>query len=538
MKIRKIFALTLLLLLMPAFVFAEDFKEININVDIDKNGIGEVKEVWQINEDNRDYTERYKAINNLQGIKIENFSVNALGKDFTELSPWNIDASFEDKAYHYGRIDREDEVELTWGISEFSDNTYNLNYKINPIVVGLNDSDMLFFKFVGENFDPKPKKVEIKIKGYEPFKDIKMWGFGMEGEIHNVNGEIVMTSSGYVDYATVMLKFPKGYFNTAYKIDKDFNDYATLAAEGSHWENREGETYQKPMSTVEKTALGGVGLAVLGVIYFVGRLIALGFSKKRIENKKELATIKDLKGEYFKDLPYQGSLEDLAFFISQSSLVINDLAGNYINAFILRWSLNGNIEFIEEGSGYSKNKIKVISRPKDMGPLEEELFDMIAGASEENGKDYMTAKDFKKYVKANKEDMENYYDEFEDKSIEALKAGGYLENYNYEKKFLFSKKRGTELRVTENGKELWENLIKFKNYLKDYGDQVTDEVEFEKWQDFLIYSSIFFLDEEFVRGASAYPAYINNYALYNTHIITSRKFSKDINSSLPSCNGI
>ena len=73
--------------------------------------------------------------------------------------------------------------------------------------------------------------------------------------------------------------------------------------------------------------------------------------------------------------------------------------------------------------------------------------------------------------------------------------------------------------------------------MKDYGDQVTDEVEFEKWQDFLIYSSIFFLDEEFVRGASAYPAYINNYALYNTHIITSRKFSKDINSSYQAATG-
>ena len=85
MKFKKIFTLTLLLFLIPVFVFAEDFKEININVDIDKNGIGEVKEVWQINEDNRDYTERYKLINNLQGIKIENFSVNGLGKDFTEL---------------------------------------------------------------------------------------------------------------------------------------------------------------------------------------------------------------------------------------------------------------------------------------------------------------------------------------------------------------------------------------------------------------------------------------------------------------------
>lgn len=537
MKFRKIFTLTLLLLLMPAFVFAEDFKEININVDIDKNGIGEVKEVWKINEDNKNYTERYKLINNLQGIRIENFSVNGLGKDFTELMPWNIDASFEDKAYHYGRIDREDEVELTWGISEFSDNTYNLSYKINPVIVGLNDSDMLFFKFVGENFDPKPKRVQIKIRGFEPFKDVKMWGFGMEGEIHNVNGEILMTSSAYVDYATVMLKFPKGYFDTTYKIDKNFNDYANQAAKGSEWEDREGQAYQKPMSTLEKSALSGIFLAVLSVIYFVARLITLGFSKKRIENKKELATIKDLKGEYYKDLPYKGPLEDLAFFISQAYLVDSNLVGNYINSFILKWSLNGNIEFIEEGSGFSKNKIKIISEPKNMGPLEEELFQMISSANKENNAEYMTAKDFKKYVKANKDDMENYYDEFEDKSIEALKAGGYLENYSYEKKFLFAKKTGTELRVTEKGKELWENLIKFKNYLKDYGDQVTDEVEFEKWQDFLIYSSIFFLDEEFVRGASAYPAYINNYALYNTHIITSKNFSKDINSSYQAATG-
>ena len=73
--------------------------------------------------------------------------------------------------------------------------------------------------------------------------------------------------------------------------------------------------------------------------------------------------------------------------------------------------------------------------------------------------------------------------------------------------------------------------------MKDYKDQVTDEVEFEKWQDFLIYSSIFFLDEEFARGASAYPSYINNYALYNSHILTSRDFSKNINNSYQAATG-
>lgn len=537
MKIKKIFLLSILFIMLPIFTFAENFKGIKIYVEIDKNGIAKVNEVWQINEDNEDYTERYKLINNLRGIKIEDFSVKALGKDFTELMPWDIDASFDDKAYHYGRIDREDEVELTWGISEFSDNTYNLNYKINPLVVGLNDSDMLFFNFVGENFDPKPENVEIRIRAYEAFKDVKMWGFGMEGEIHNVNGEIIMTSSGYVDYATVMLKFPKGYFNTAYKIDKNFEDYANMAAKGSDWENREGEAYQKPMSFAEKSFLGGIAFAVVLVIYYVARAISLGFNKKKIQNRKDIPFLSDLEGEYFKEVPYHGPIEDLAFFISQSHLVMDDLVANYINSYILKWNLQGAIEFVEEGSNFSKNKIKIISRPKDMGPAEEELFEMISKAKKLKGEEYMTAKDFKKYVKKNKSLMEDYYNEFEDKSIDALKEKGYLENYRYEKKFLFSKKTGTELRVTEKGKELWENLIKFKNYLKDYGDQVTDEVEFEKWQDFLIYSSIFFLDEEFVRGAENYPTYINNYALYNTHILHSRNFSKTINKTYQDVTG-
>lgn len=537
MKIKKIFFLSILFMILPIFVFAEDFKGIKIDVEIDKNGIAKVNEVWQINEDNKDYTERYKLINNLRGIKIEDFSVEALGKDFTELVPWDIDASFEDKAYHYGRIDREDEVELTWGISEFKDNIYNLSYKVNPLVVGLNDSDMLFFQFVGDNFDPKPENVDIIIKGFEDFKDVKMWGFGMEGEIHNVDGVIQMKSSGYVDYATVMLKFPKGYFNTAYKIDKNFEDYANMAAEGSHWENREGETYEKPMSTGEKTALGGVFAAVLAIIYFVARAVSLSFNKRKIQNKKELPKIKDLKGEYFKEIPYEGAMEDLAYFIAEAYLVTGDLVGNYINAFILKWSLQGAIEFIEEGRGYSDNKIKILKRPENMGPMEEELFDMISAAKEENDKEYITAKDFKKYVRKHRKEMENYYEEFQTSSIRNLRERGYLEDYVYEKKFLGSKRRGKELRVTEKGKVLYENLIKFKNYLKDKLEQVTEEVEFEKWEEYLIYSSIFFLDKDFVEGAKAYPAYVNNYALYNTHILASRNFSKKINQSYQSGSG-
>lgn len=537
MKIKNLIKLTILFTLLPILVFAEDFKSIKIDADIDKDGVARVKEVWQINEDNKDYTERYKRIENLQGIKIENFSLNALGRDFTEKMPWDIDASLEDKAYHYGRIDKEDQVELTWGISEFKDNIYNLSYTINPLVVGLNDADMVFFNFVGDNFNPKPERVEINIKGFEDFKDVEMWGFGLEGEIHNVEGVIQMISSGYVDYATVMLKFPKGYFNTAYKIDKNFDDYANMAAKGSDWENNEGQAYQKPMSRGEKAALGGIFAAVAAVIYFVARAVSLSFNKRKIQNKKELPTIKDLKGEYYKNIPYDGPMEDLYYFIGQAYLVTGDLVGNYINAFILKWTLEGDIEFIEEGKGYSDNKIRIIKSPENMGPMEEELFNMIDAANEESHEEYISAKDFKKYVRKHRKEMENYYEEFETSSIKNLREGGYLEDYTYEKKFLSSRRTGKELRVTEKGKVLYEKLIKFKNYLKDYLDQVTEEVEFEKWEEYLIYSSIFFLDKEFMKGAKAYPDYVNNYALYNTHILASRNFSKKINQSYQSGSG-
>lgn len=537
MKIKNLFKLTILFVLLPVLVFAEDFKSIKIDADIDKDGVAKVKEVWQIDEDNKDYTERYKRIENLQGIKIENFSLNALGRDFTEKNPWDIDQSFEDKAYHYGRIDKEGQVELTWGISEFKDNTYNLSYTINPLVVGLNDADMVFFNFVGDNFNPKPENVEINIKGFEDFKDVEMWGFGVEGEIHNVDGVIQMISSGYVDYATVMLKFPKGYFNTAYKIDKNFNDYANMAAKGSDWENNEGQAYQKPMSRGEKVALGGVFAGVVAVIYFVARAVSLSFNKRKIQNKKSLPTIKDLKGEYFKEIPYDGPMEDLYYFIGQAYLVTSDLDGNYINAFILKWNLEGAIEFKEEDGGFSNNKIKILKSPENMGPMEEELFDMISAAKEESDEEYITAKDFKKYVRKHRKEMENYYEEFETSSIRNLRERGYLEYYTYEKKFLGSRKTGKELRVTEKGKVLYENLIKFKNYLKDNLDQVTEEVDFEKWEEYLIYSSIFFLDKDFVKGAKAYPAYVNNYALYNTHILATRNFSKKLNQSYQSGSG-
>ena len=113
--IKTIFVIGLILL--PKTSFADDFKSIDMDISIDEDGVANVSETWNIDEDNKDYTERYKLIENLKGLKIEDFSLSANDKDFERIEPWDTDKSFEEKSYKYGMIDRNDEVELCWGIS-------------------------------------------------------------------------------------------------------------------------------------------------------------------------------------------------------------------------------------------------------------------------------------------------------------------------------------------------------------------------------------------------------------------------------------
>ncbi len=525
---------------IPKDSFADEFREISIEANIDEKGIGHIEEVWKINETNEDYTERYKTINNLRGLKIEDFNLQAFGKNFENKDPWDTDLDFEEKAYKKGVITRgDDEVELCWGISNYSDNTYKLTYNINPLAIGLNDSDMVFFTFVGDNFDPDPEKVNIKIKGFKPFTDIKFWGFGLKGIIHEENGEIILESTGDVSYTTVMVKFPKGTFATSYKEDKSFADYANKAVKGSKWEENEGMAYKIPMPKWAKALIGaGIGVGLI-IIFSLIRLGALSFDKKALDNAKDLPHPKDFKDKYYRGLPYDGHIEDLAYLIKQISIIGGDLGAAYMNAFILKWAMDGHIDLGDSEIGLFDSKaIKISSRPENMGPIEENIFDMVYKASLRKHGERLTNHDFSKYLKDNKDDLSNIYDDLEDKSIEALKKDGYIEDYEYEKTFLRSKKTGTELKITDKGIALYENILGFKSYLRDYADCGTKSPEEIKyWKDYLIYSILLNIDENFKTFLDE-NYYDQNYFIYHPYFYTNAStYSKSINESYANATG-
>ena len=525
---------------IPQSAHADEFREISIEANIDEKGIGSIEEVWKINETNEDYTERYKTINNLRGLKIEDFSLEAFGKTFENRDPWDTDLDFDEKAYKSGVITRdEDEVELCWGISNYDDNTYKLKYKINPLAIGLKDSDMVFFTFIGDNFDPEPEKVNIKITGYKPFTDIKFWAFGLRGAIHEENGQIILESTGDVSYTTVMVKFPKGTFATSYREDKNFADYANQAVKGSKWEENEGTAYKIPLPIWAK-ALISLAIALgLGGIFWGIKFSKLYFDEKRLANAKDLPHPKDFKDKYYRGLPYEGHIEDLAYLIDQIPIIGGDLGASYMNAFILKWAMEGHIDLGDGEPGFLEAKaIKILSKPEDMGNIEKSIFEMLYKASLRKNDGRLTDHDFSKYLKAKKDDLDNIYDDLEDKSIEALKNGEYIEDYEYEKTFLNSRKTGKELRITEKGLGLYENILGFKSYLRDYADQGTKAPEeMKNWKEYLLYSILLNVDsnfQEFVdENYNQEP-----YFIYHPYFFTNAgSYSKSINQSYANATG-
>ena len=173
-----------------------------------------------------------------------------------------------------------------------------------------------------------------------------------------------------------------------------------------------------------------------------------------------------------------------------------------------------------------------------MGPVEESLFDMLYRASLRKHDGMLTDSDFSKYLKAKKDDLDNIYDKLEDESIKSLKAEAYIEDYEFEKTLLSSKRTGKELRITDKGLKLYENILGFKSYLRDYGEEGTKSPEeIKDWKNYLIYSILLNVDENFKNFVDEnYNG--EPYFIYHPYFFTNAgTYSKSINQSYASATG-
>lgn len=549
-NLARIFILALILF-FPHIAHANELHSIDINVEIDQNGIAHVKETWHTNEENEEATEKYKVISDLGDIKIRNFKIENDGGSWQEVSPWNIDASFDDKANKYGMVEDGDRVELCWGITNFGENTYHLSYDIDPLVVGLNDYDMVYFRFIKENLDPLPDKISITIKGPNSFDDeVLMWGFGFEGDVHNVDGEILAKSDGDVQYGQVMLRFPKGSFDTSYHIDKDFDFYADMAQEGSDYGNADDtgdydEDYEYGESTPFNPFLfflsGALSLIgpIIGFIFFGLAIKSLkGSNDYKIINKKVLKKASKFKDQYYRDIPYDGPIED-TYLISQNANGISINYENYMTAFLLKWVYQNAISFGEDEEKVlffdtKSSYVSINHEPSNMSQVESGFFDVLQRSEEYTDDGKIKQKHIEKFIKKNESFMEDYFESFSENSLDQLVDRGYL--INNKKKKALSSKFNNKITITDSGIDLYENFIKFKNYLEDYSlIEERDINEVKLWDGFMIYAAIYGISKKvYSNFTEIYPEYENMSAFDFYMISNITSYSSGISSAASS----
>src|SRR5699024_3203071 len=418
------------------------------------------------------------------------------GVVFESQSEWDTDLSRDEKTHKSGILETSNGYEICWGIGEGKNHRYEVSYKITNMVKQLNDYQMIYWQFINPGMKNPPEKVNLSVRSDKKFNEdnTRFWEFGFEGQGSFNNGEInIENNQSFNDSnkLVLLMRLDKDMFNTNSLIDEDFQYYQEKAFDGSSYTMETAEeaiSRKKTEKNIRNVFLGflaaGIGAITLAIV-----------GSKKVSEKPYIDVSK-YKGEYYRDIPYKGHMEDIFYLFENINLSSYD---KYLNYFLLKWIKEGVVESTTYKQGLFKTKkdgLKILKAPENPGVLEKKFYDFTVEAaklSSEDGKKVLREKDFKTWMEKNDAKFNKFINEFSLYSMKKSKEQGYIEEKT--NKFLIFKKYVQT--GTKEGIEIQENLVKFRNYLKDFS--LLDErrsFEVNIWDEYMMYAAIFGITKE------------------------------------------
>ncbi len=475
----------LIFILMFGFILpvkADSINQITMDIYLDKEGTAHITENWDVNI--KKGTEGYKPYYNLGNSVISNFEVyNQEGTKFNYNSNWNVNGSFNDKAYQNGINYLSDGVELCWGISKYGKNLYTLKYDISGFVADLADKQMIYWTLIPYELSLKPKDIKIVIRSDAGFDDnIAVWGYGNYGGTAYVyDRKIEMNSDGTLgsdEYMTILVELPKGMFATNNIISGNFNEYHNMAEEGAvHYEENNGSNLFSTLSRL------------FSFIFIIGVCVSIVKSSYQNNNFKKTISKgkfhKDLN--YFRDIPCDKNIF-YAFFLANSyNLAKKD--NDFLGALILTWIRKGYVKIeLKEKKGIIKTNeetslvmdISKFNENVDADNLESKMFRYMHEASKDG---VLESKEFEKYCKTN---YSKVLDWFKDVKVEQ-KNNCVNKNLLIKPQKLFSNYVETP-EIYEEAKK----LVGLKKFLNEFSSiDEKSAIEVQLWEYYLVYAQIF-----------------------------------------------
>ena len=515
-------------------VSANSIKNIDMDVYIDNNGNAVITEVWKTNL--TEGTEGYKTYKNMGNSKISNFSVvDETGKEYETLSSWNTNASFNSKAYKSGVHYITDGVELCWGISSYGNKTYTLKYNVSNIVTKYTDTQGIYFNFI--NLDQNIANAKISIHSEHPFllENSRIWGFGNDGTINFVDGNIVLESGGKLSssqYMVALVRFESNLFNTTNISDKSFDDI-----------------YDSAMSDVNDSKLGFFS-TIISILFFIILnpfgwilLLVVFLVLKKVKGKpwiygagKQSGYLDfgpagnllpfDDKIEYWREIPCNKDLERAYWVASKYNVVLEKtLKQGIIGAILLKWIKDGQVTVSKTRKGlfsfrdnnYAINLNDVINIDNK---IENDLLKMLKSAAGMNN--ILEAKEFEKWCKKNYSKINNWFSTFLKNEQTELENQGLITDSIKETDARFGRKK--TINVKKVSQELFEDAIHLKGlkkFLLDYSLMPEREYfEVHIWEEYLIFAQLLGIaDKVEEQFSKIYPKF-NEESVLNMDITT------------------
>lgn len=521
--VKKFFVFSFILISILAIpfsnAFADDFYENKINVKINKDGSADIESIMDFKPTKG--TEYYIPIENLGKSEIKDFKVSEIlnGKEiqYESLSYWNTKASRAQKAKKSGIVKTKKGVELCFGFGKYERKTFVLRYKVTNFVKLLNDSDMIFWKFVNDSLSAPPQKVSVIISkedGKFDNTNSKIWAFGNKGKIEFIDGKIAfktlegLRSSNYV---TILTQLNKGEIISGEKINKDFSYYKDMAFKGSSYVKKSSSN--KNNQKLYKIAVKAIVFLVIGLF---GTAVATTSSKKLKGGYKK----GDFKGEYYRDIP-EKEWWQLSHILKCAGF---DGAESIIRAYFLKWIQGKVLIPMTEEKGFIFKKevlsLKINNKIEyDFETtVERKLFSMVEKAARDD--EILQENEFTSYLK--KENNQS--------AFKSLQESMKQDSLSYARKYdllEMNEKGKWTYKYNEKGKKFTEHLIKYYNYLKDFTLLSEREVsEIKVWKDLLIYATLFDVADEVEKQLKKLsPEFLENYDVDVNSLHTAMLYS-------------
>lgn len=516
-KLLVSFLFLLAILCISTCCNANKIESISMDIYIDSNGTANVTEIWKANLN--DGTEGYKPYGNLGNCKITDFTVyDDSGKQYTTVSFWDVEDSFNQKKYKCGIHNKTDGIELCWGISKYGNRTYTLKYKITNFINQYTDCQGINFFLMPIEMEQTVDSVSLKISSPINFTEsnTQAYSFGFEGSTEIKDGSIVMKTSKKFkssNYMIAVAKFDGNYFPSGNNIESSFEE-----------DLKETEDYANKLKRERIMTIIAIIVAIVLFIAFFAVVLIIVYlftaPSLQFDGGNKIPSVK--KSDYWREIPcYKDLLK--AYWVGEKYHIITDKSG-LIGAILLSWIQKGYINLTKTKAGLFSLKdnnyaIDFSNFSSCENAQEKKLLDHFRKASGSNL--ILEHKEFEKYCKSNYTTIENWFAKTIDEETKVFESESLITKKPLEKNFLFFHKTHSVKTADITLREEAIKLQGLKKFLLDYSlINKRDAIEVHLWEEYLIFAELLGIADKVSEQFSKLYPDMNQLSNLNTDFTT------------------